>query len=117
MLSTDNRLRDPELFRKAFRFGKRAGNSKLVVHAITGEVSETERLVGFVVPKKVFQRAVKRNRVKRQLRHLMRERIEKLPAGTVLVVRILNGARGASFGELEEALDKALSKVLARGEK
>ena len=51
MLSAQNRLRDPELFRKVFRFGERAGNRKLVVHVLTGEVSQNERLVGFVVPK------------------------------------------------------------------
>ncbi|MDO5033820.1 MAG: ribonuclease P protein component [Actinomycetaceae bacterium] len=114
MLSTQNRLRDPELFKKAFRLGNRAGNAKLVVHAVTGEVSETERLVGFVVPKKVFKRAVSRNRVKRQLRHLMRERVNDLPPSTVLVVRVLAGAREADYAELEKSLDKALAKVFRR---
>ncbi|MDO5049014.1 MAG: ribonuclease P protein component [Actinomycetaceae bacterium] len=114
MLSSQNRLRDPQLFRKAFRLGAHAGNSKLVVHAVTGEVSENERLVGFVVPKKVFPRAVDRNRIKRQLRHHMRGRVGKLPASSVLVIRVLPGSKGATFAELGDALDNCINRVLEK---
>ncbi|WP_297556313.1 ribonuclease P protein component [uncultured Actinomyces sp.] len=117
MLSAQNRLRDPELFRKVFRFGKRAGNRKLVVHVLTGEVPQNECLVGFVVPKKVFARAVARNKVKRQLRHICRDRVQALPPHTILVIRVLEGCRGSDYHELEEAVDDALSRALARSGK
>ncbi|HHT40450.1 MAG TPA: ribonuclease P protein component [Actinomyces sp.] len=114
MLSPENRLRDPELFRKAFRYGSHAGNSKLVVHALTGEVSETDRLVGFVVPKKVFSRATDRNRIKRQLRHLMREYVEQLPPSCVLVIRVLPGSKGATYAQLADALENGINRVLKK---
>ncbi len=49
---------------------------------------------GFVVSKAVGN-AVVRNRVRRRLRHLVRERLADLPAGATLVVRALPGAADA----------------------
>ena len=47
--------------------------------------------VGFVVPRAVGP-AVARNRVRRRLRHLLRDRLDRLPAGSRLVVRVLPAA-------------------------
>jgi ribonuclease P protein component len=66
--------------------------------------------VGFVVSKAVGN-AVHRNRVKRRLRNLVRERLTRLPAGAVLVVRALPAAAGASFGSLARDLDTALARL------
>jgi ribonuclease P protein component len=62
---------------------------------------------GFVVPKTVGN-AVVRNKVRRRLRHLVRERLAALPAGATVVVRALPGAAGRSFPELADDLDAAL---------
>lgn len=67
--------------------------------------------VGFIVPRSVGN-AVARNRVKRRLRHLMRERVDGLNAVTV-VVRALPGAAEASSRELARDLDHALAKAAA----
>ncbi|MDT3766785.1 ribonuclease P protein component [Gleimia hominis] len=113
MLPAEHRLREPELFRLATRRGRRSGNSELVVHAVTGEEIQGT-LVGFVVPKRVYPRAVDRNRTKRQLRHLMRERLVIIPDQTLVVVRALPGIRGRSFAEIETSLDSALTRTLAK---
>ncbi|WP_425553782.1 ribonuclease P protein component [Dactylosporangium salmoneum] len=65
---------------------------------------------GFVVSKAVGG-AVVRNRVKRRLRHLVRERIADLPAGSVLVVRALPEAASAQYEILARDLDLALEAV------
>lgn len=66
--------------------------------------------MGFVVSKAVGN-AVVRHRTTRRLRHLMRDRIPALPAGTLVVVRALPPAANASSRELGADLDSALRKL------
>jgi len=67
--------------------------------------------VGLVVGRTVGP-AVVRNRVRRQLRHLLRDRVDRLPPGALLVVRALPGAAGAASSALAADLDRALGRVL-----
>ncbi|MFF4099903.1 ribonuclease P protein component [Streptomyces sp. NPDC001903] len=119
MLSPENRLRRREDFASAVRRGRRAGRPLLVVHLRTsgatdphepGEIDPSTR-AGFVVSKAVGG-AVVRNRVKRRLRHLVRERLSRLPAGSLVVVRALPGAGDAGADELARDLDAALTRLL-----
>ncbi|AXE27183.1 ribonuclease P protein component [Streptomyces globosus] len=119
MLSPDNRLRRREDFASAVRRGRRAGRPLLVVHLRTsgatdphepGENDSPTR-AGFVVSKAVGG-AVVRNRVKRRLRHLVRERLTRLPAGSLVVVRALPGSGDAGPEDLARDLDAALLRLL-----
>ena len=56
--------------------------------------------------------AVVRNRVRRRLRHLVRERLAELPAASVVVVRALAGSGDATYGELRDDLGRCLDRVL-----
>jgi ribonuclease P protein component len=86
----------------------------LVVHLAAGSASaDTPTRAGFVVSRAVGG-AVVRNRVRRQLRHLVAARLGSLPAGTTLVVRALPSAAAASWSELGSALDSALDSALTR---
>jgi len=67
---------------------------------------------GFVVSRAVGN-AVTRNRVRRRLRHLVRERLNQLPAGSTLVVRALPGAADLPYARLGTHLDAALSATRA----
>jgi len=69
---------------------------------------------GFVVSKAVGG-AVVRNKVKRRLRHLMRDRIAQLPPGSLVVVRALPGAGDADQAQLARDLDAALQRLLGGG--
>jgi ribonuclease P protein component len=55
---------------------------------------------------------VTRNLVKRRLREQLRVRLPGLPVGTLLVVRALPAAAGASFERLGSALDGALAALV-----
>lgn len=112
MLPSAHRMVDPEDFATTIRHGSRAGNTMVVVHCRTDEDSSS--LVGFVVPKRAIPHATGRNRVKRQLRHLMRERIHQLPEGTHVVIRVQKDAHGQGHQALASALDNALERALRK---
>ena len=106
-------MRSGDDFRHTIRRGARGAQPTLVTHVVlkhdphaTGGPSS----VGFVVSKGVGS-AVDRNRVKRQLRHLMRARVGGLPAGSRVVVRALPAANGAGSATLAEHLDAALARA------
>jgi ribonuclease P protein component len=75
------------------------------------DAGHTQTRAGLVVGKAVGN-AVERNRVKRRLRHLLRERLAALPAGTGLVVRALPPASATGSTELGTQLDALLARAL-----
>lgn len=67
--------------------------------------------MGFVVSRAVGPAAV-RNRVRRRLRALVRDRIVDLPEGSLLVVRANPPAATASYQDLHGDLDRVLGRLL-----
>jgi ribonuclease P protein component len=112
VLASVNRLTSGAAFAETIRRGRRAGSRSVVLHLLVGDGSGPVQ-VGFVVSKQVGN-AVTRNKVKRRLRHLARERISSLPGSAVLVVRALPASATASYDELGGDLDRALSRVAGR---
>jgi ribonuclease P protein component len=55
--------------------------------------------------------AVVRNRVRRRLRHLMRERLDRLPPGARVVIRANPAAADRSSAQLAADLDRALTRA------
>src|ERR1700754_4151935 len=104
MLAAAQRLRRRDEFTTAFRAGRRAARGSVVVHLTVPSPHDLDQpasapgaatatppaRAGFVVSK-AMGGAVARNQVKRRLRHLSRERLAALPAGSTLVVRALPG--------------------------
>jgi ribonuclease P protein component len=118
MLAAAQRLRRRDEFSAAVRAGRRAGRGTLVVHLMVpaGADPSTDAppRAGFIVPKAVGG-AVVRNRVRRRLRHLVRDRLAALPRGTLLVVRAQAGSADASYAQLGADLDAALAAAGTRG--
>ncbi len=126
MLPSESRVRRGDEFAQAVRSGRRSGRAHVVVYlaeargpegsdkaideARTGPVARA----GFVVSKAVGN-AVVRNRVRRRLRHLCAERLDALPAGSILVVRALPPAAEADSALLGRELDGALKRLTGGG--
>ena len=111
MLPAQARLRRSADFAAAVRRSStRVGRRTLVAHlhqrSEDGPAARAQ--AGFIVSRAVGG-AVVRNRVKRRLRHLVADRLDRLPAGSVLVVRALPAAAGAAGAQLAADLDSALA--------
>ena len=127
MLPAPHRMRHREDFTRAVRRGRRAGRPLLAVHLlapaarldVTAEATATSAaapaLVGLVVSRAVGP-AVTRTRVKRRLRHLTAQRLDRLRPGALLVVRANPASADASSAALGADLDRALDRVLRRTE-
>ncbi len=128
MLAATQRLRHGTDFAAVIRGGRRVGRGTVVVHlsvpaqpalepphvvepAPAGSIVSPAR-AGFVVSKAVGN-AVVRNTVRRRLRHLVRDRLADLPAGSMLVVRALPGSATAPSAVLSADLDAALATARA----
>ena len=115
MLAAEQRLRRAADFSAAVRSGDRGSRGGIVVHLLRGRASapgEPAR-AGFVVPRAVGP-AVTRNKVRRQLRHLLRDRMATLAPGTDLVVRVLPAAAGETYQRLGQDLDTAIGLARRR---
>ena len=109
MLDRRHRLTSSTDFATATRRGRRAGTRTLVVH-LAASSRGGDPQVGLVVGRSVGN-AVGRNRVKRRLRHLARERLGRLPAEALVVVRALPMAADATYDSLGRDLDAALTRL------
>lgn len=118
MLPAAHRVTDAASFKEAVRRGRRASSTTLVAHLVPETGAPTQQShqepvltrAGFVVSKAVGNSVV-RNRVRRRLRHLVRDRLEVLPGSSVLVVRALAPAAGASSTVLARDLDRCLARL------
>lgn len=111
MLPAEHRMRRAREFESTMRHGVRAGRPLVVVHMASIARPGEPVHVGFVVGGSVGG-AVVRNTLRRRLRHLMRDRLELLPAGTRLVIRARPEAANAASEALAAELDVALDRVL-----
>jgi ribonuclease P protein component len=119
VLPARHRLRSSADFAAVLQGARRAGGSRsgsrlIVVHANSTDARAGQPpRVGFVVSKAVGN-AVVRNRTKRVLRHALASRLDRVPAGTDLVVRANPPAADAPSGKLGADVDRLLGTVLRR---
>ncbi|WP_425548989.1 ribonuclease P protein component [Actinomadura meridiana] len=109
-------MRRRDDFSLAVRRGRRAGRPTVVVHLLPRDRDRdpdapAPPLVGFIVARTVGN-AVVRNTTRRRLRHLVRPHLDRLPAGSLLVVRANPPAGTARPDDLAADLESALDRLL-----
>jgi len=112
-----HRLSRSRDFDAVYRRGRSVSTRHFVLHTFErGEGDAEEPRVGLAVPKSAGN-AVARNRIKRQLREVWRERVGDLPSGSdfVLVVRpgVAEAAEARGLDWLTEQVDEVLGKARA----
>ena len=108
MLPRAARLHRSADFTEVVRRGRRASRATLTVHLLLG--ADGPARAGLVVSKAVGGSVV-RSGLSRRLRHLLRDRLDALPAGCRLVVRASPAAATASSAVLGGDLDAALARA------
>lgn len=116
MLPSDLRLHRSADFTETVRSGRRASRPLLTVHALlapgsAGGSARPAPRAGLIVSKAVGG-SVLRHRTSRRLRHLLRDRMAALPAGSRVVVRAAARAGAAPSAALAADLDSALGSAL-----
>jgi ribonuclease P protein component len=110
-----NRLSRSRDFDAVYRHGRSVSSRFLVLYWFPQEEPASPRF-GFSVPRSVGG-AVERNKIKRQLRELWRDRLERVPAGNdyVLIVRpgLPEAVAANGFEWLGERVDEVLAQTKA----
>jgi ribonuclease P protein component len=100
------RLKEKE-FKEVLRNGRSYRVDNLVLKVL---IKTEEKKFGFLISKKVLKKAVQRNKLKRRLREILREKVEKIKEGTRAVLIALPGVEKMNFKELKEIFEKVLKK-------
>jgi len=108
-----NRLSRSRDFDAVYRQGRSVSTRFLTLYWFAREEQIGEPRVGFAVPKAVGN-AVVRNRMKRQLRELARERLAALPASNDYVLVVRKGLPEASETNGHEWLAERIDEVLGK---
>jgi ribonuclease P protein component len=111
-----NRLSRSRDFDEVYRRGRSVSTRFLTLYWFDREETVGEPRLGLAVPREVGN-AVVRNRIKRQLRELFTQRLDRVPATSDYVLKVRNGlpeaveANGSDW--LADRLDEVLGKAAA----
>jgi ribonuclease P protein component len=111
-----NRLKQRQDFDRVYQSGKRrrATGLNLVVLRTSLVAGSSEVLpiqVGISISKKVSKRAVVRNRIKRQLKAIVRQLLPRLESGLRMVILVRSEALTYEYGEFLQELEQLLVKA------
>lgn len=109
MLPKTNRLQKEKDIEKVFKEGKGSKEDFLVLKVIKNNLKNPR--FGFIVSKKVSNKATIRNRIKRQLRSLIQENLKSVNPGQDILILALPGLENKDFWEIEEVINKLLKKA------
>ena len=107
MLSFRNRLKKQKDFEKIFKNGKSFKQGSLYLKINKNDLQSSR--FGFIVSKKFSKKAVERNRIKRILREVVKERIGEVVKGMDIVI-VVNPKAKADFQELKKIIDILFKK-------
>ncbi|MEI3844408.1 MULTISPECIES: ribonuclease P protein component [unclassified Microbacterium] len=111
MLARPYRLTRGSDYRTVVRRGRRYGGARVVTSVLfTGE--DRAPRFGFIVSKQVGG-AVVRNTVRRRLKDVCARNLDRVPAGTDVVIRALPGSADAPFADLLTDVSRALARSTA----
>jgi len=111
-----NRLRHRNEFKAVYQRGGRCSGRYLVLRFLQ-ETSSSEgdrtlppTQIGISISQKVSKKAVVRNRIKRQIRAMIRGLLPQLPPGWKMVVIVKSHAQGCSYEDFLRELRQLLIK-------
>ena len=108
MLAKQSRLVKEKDFKNIFKFGKSSYvNAKIFRIKILANALEANRY-GIIISTKVSKKAVERNKLKRQIRAVLKELDKKLSSGFDLAVIVSPAAKNQEYKVIKSELEKIL---------
>ena len=109
MISKANRLSKQKDFEKIFRQGKGYRVNGLTIKSLARKQSFSR--FGLVIGNKVAKKAVTRNRLRRQIRAILRAHLTDIKPGLDVVLIAKPSLLGLSYQELEETVIDLFEKA------
>jgi len=109
MLSKENRLKKKKDFERVLREGRGFKEDFLIFKFIKNNLNQSR--FGFIISLKVSKKATLRNKIKRQLREIVRKKLQKIKEGIDVLLITQPGFENRDFFEIEEILNKIFLKA------
>lgn len=104
-----HRLKSPRDFRQVYESGKKYNSAHLILRALLDSDNQTKpSQIGISISQKVSKKAVIRNRIKRQLRGILRELLPQISPGWKIVIIVRRGASECQFEDFLRELKELL---------
>lgn len=109
MLKKIYRLTKDKEFDNVFKHGQ-AGFDKIVgIKAVRNQTDKSR--FGIVVSAKISKKAVERNKIKRQIREIIRARLDKIKSGYDIMIISLPDILGKNYQEIEESISRNFKRL------
>lgn len=109
MLARVKWLKKKKDFEQVFRQGKGYKEGFLILKAVKNNLDVAR--FGFIISKKVSKRAVVRNKIKRRLRKIVREKDRTTTRGMDIVLMALPGIETKDFWEIDKTISQLYKKA------
>ena len=109
MLAKANRLTLKKDFAKVFEKGRSSFDGVLGIKILENDLKQTR--FGFLVGQKVSKKAVVRNKIKRRLRAIVRQKFPKIKDGFDVVVITLPPIATQKYKDIEKSIANNFKKL------
>lgn len=109
MLSKINRLTKERDFEEVFKNGKTIRGDFLVLKVLKNNFKNSR--FGFVISKKVSNKATIRNKIKRRLRNVILKEIKNIEKSVDIIIIALPKIKEKEFLEIKEMVSNILKKI------
>ncbi|MGB2762400.1 MAG: ribonuclease P protein component [Minisyncoccales bacterium] len=109
MFSQKNRLRKKNDFDRVFKQGRGYRHGFLFLKVLDNDLGFTR--FGVVVSKKISNKAVVRNKIKRQLREILKKKTDTVKKGLDIVFLTNSGIEKENFKDIEQEVEEILKKA------
>ena len=111
MLNKNNRLIKKNDFNNVFKKGRKYKLYGFKIYLTVNENNLKHSRFGFIVSKKVFQKAVNRNKIKRRLRWVIRDSLDKIRKGFDVVIIVIPGFKEENFPLIKKNINNLFQKA------
>lgn len=109
MLPKLNRITKDKEFEEIFRFGKSSFNAIIGVKALRKKIDYNK--YGIIVSAKISKKATERNKIKRQIREIIRFNLSQMRQGYMVVIICLPKIKEKKFEYMQNSLVKHFRRL------